>query len=83
MRCRLRCTLPDRGRNLGHGDNACLQLLQVLVFAAELAVGENLDLDAAIGLFVHFLSKLGHGNVDGVGLGQAVGQRQNQWVSAL
>ena len=68
------------GRNLGHGDNACLQLLQVLVFAAELAVGEDLDLDAAIGLFVHFLSKLGHGNVDGVGLGQAVGQRQNQWV---
>ena len=33
-------------RNLGHGDNAGLQLLKILVFAAELAVGEDLDLDA-------------------------------------
>ena len=67
-------------RNLGHGDNAGLQLLKVLVFAAELAVGEDLDLDAAIGLFRDLVRELGHGDVDRVGLGQAVGQSQHQRV---
>ena len=57
------------GRDLGHGDNAGLQLLKVLVLAAELAVGEDFDLDAAVGLFVDLLSELGHGDMDGVGFG--------------
>ena len=68
------------GRDFRHGDNTRLQLLEVFVLAAKLAVGEDLDLDAAIGLFGDFVGKLGHGDMDSVGLRQAVGQRQHQRV---
>ena len=68
------------GGDLRHGDNACLQLLKVLVLAAKLAIGEDLDLNTAIGLFVDLLRKLGHGDMDGVGLRQAVCQRKNQRI---
>ncbi len=69
-----------RRRYLGHGNDAGLQLLHVFILTAQLTVGENLHLHAAIGLLIDLLRKLRHGNVHGMGLRQAMGQCQHQRI---
>ena len=70
------------GGDLGHVQSAGLDLGDHVSLAAQRAVGDDLDVDAATGLALDLLGKAGELDVDGMVLGQIVAQLQVEGLRA-